>query len=119
MYSSAQSVTLFLGAVVIVTSVLRYNDTSYDVRLQYLAQAFEIALVGLVIAYTLLIAGNTGRDAEMHKYFLVLLCLGSWGLYVFQDSLNAGWNRVQNNVAYPIIQASMFSLPMVAYAFKA
>ena len=110
--------TLFLGAVIIVTSVLQYNDTAYDARLEYLAQAFEKALVGLVIAYTLLIAGNTGNDAEMHKYFLVFICLTSWVLFVFQDNLSANWQRVKTNVAEPIVTASLFSLPMVFFAFK-
>ena len=119
MSGASQSFTLFLGAVVIVTSVLRYNDTTYDARLQYLVRAFEVSLVGLLIAYTLICAGNTGRDAEMHKYFIVLLCLGFWGLAIFKDDLNAGWLRVNDNVGPGIIQASMFALPMVVYAFKA
>jgi hypothetical protein len=111
--------TLILGGTVIVTAVLQYNDTEYDQRLEYVVAGIQRGLGFLLAAYTLLIAGSTGPDAEMHKYFLVLLCLTSWGLVAFRDSTNTAWERVTTSVAIPIFEGSLFALPMVAYAFKA
>ena len=119
--SASQSLTLLLGALIIVTTILEYNATVYAVGLKSVVQEIEASLGFLLVAYTLVIAGETGRDAEMHKFFLVGLCLASWGLVAFnKDPENdTQWQNVTNRIARPIFNGSLFALPMVFYAFKA
>jgi len=117
MVAVAQSITLIFVGLVVLTTILEFNDTTYDAGVKRVVRGIEAGLGYFFVAYVILIGSHgKGREMEMYKYFIVLLSVASWVLLFLRNPEGTGdLDRVTAQVAQPIFEGSLFALPIVAF----
>jgi len=111
---SYQLMTLIFGAAIIVTAIVRYNDPSLENHLQQFITALALSLGFLFAGYAVILTSNGNSKAlNMYKWFIVIVTILAWLLVVWTGiSPGSGWKRVQDDVALPLAQGSLFALPV-------
>ena len=137
-----QVLTFLMGVIVVLVSILAYSDTSMGASWHRLIDLLTNGLAFFFIAYAIAVnAETTGSRTRgfgtrgMYTAFLVLTCLVSWALWIFNGNLenfegdafldsvpanvsgDSGWKRVSTQVARPLALGSLFVLPYIYSSF--
>jgi hypothetical protein len=119
-----QNLSLFFAALVLLTTVLRYNGTQYDLRLMNFVEntvepglAYLFAFIGFYLWYSVHQRLLNDADAQMFQRFAVGVSILAFVMTVFDSSsgLNfvTGWAAVSRHVASPVTASSFFVLPLI------
>ena len=123
---SFQILTIFFAGIVITTTILQYNNWTGQLNFSQFFEALAQSLGFLLAVYVYLVAvgkreiiANVGARAgnmqvNFYKLFALVLILLAW-ILVFVSNPTASWNRVQDNVAKPIANGSLFALPLIFF----
>lgn len=109
-----QIFTLLFGAAVIVLTILRYNNNNASAALQRVLDQTAAGL-GFAFAAYAIAAGkaNKGTERNMCKYFVLAVAAYAWILLsVTITDTATGWYRVQQNIAKPLFEGSLFAVPI-------
>ena len=139
-----QVLTFLMGVIVVLVSILAYSNTSMGASWHRLIDLLTNGLTFFFIAYAIAVnAETTGSRTRftgfgtrgMYTAFLVLTCLVSWALWIFNGSFqtsdgdafldsmpgnvsgDSGWKRVSTQVARPLALGSLFVLPYIYSSF--
>lgn len=132
-----QVLTFLFGITVIVTTILTYQATSYDGKLQNLVDILTNGLAFFFVAYSALVISDKKSESLMYKYLLIVVALTAWAVWIFagkrstidfaalvsggevnsavtvptDDGATGGWDAVAANIARPLALGSLFMWP--------
>jgi hypothetical protein len=121
-----QILTLALGAAIIVSVLVEYNDTDFNVHAKAGLKTLESALPFFLASYALIVSGAPNSEARMYKNIILLIVAVTW-VTVFYKELDpstgvvasgGGWEQVNGNVTYPLALGGLFALPVVLCGFR-
>ena len=121
--------TFLLGAIVIVCTILAYQNTGAPMQVRCLLDILQSGLGFYFVAYSVL-AVSTDTNLQMYRYFILFMSLLSWLIWILLGKLSVeatsavipgpienatlgGWDAVADKVARPLALGSMFALPYV------
>ena len=117
-----QNLSLFFAGLVLLTVLLRYNNTEYNEYLKNFVRgtiepglAFLFSFYGFYLWYCIHRGIILKKDASMYKTFGFAVGISAMiaTCWDFQSNVNTGWTAAAEHVARPVASASFFVLPLL------
>jgi hypothetical protein len=117
------NLSLFFAGLILLTALLRYNNTEYEERLMNLVAAtvepglaFFFVFYGFYLWYVINRGLITEKDARLYKSFAYVVAFFAvistlWDSQSFNSY--SGWSSSAHYVAAPIAASSMFVVPLL------
>jgi hypothetical protein len=110
-----QVLTLIFGALIILTVIVEYNSTTLEQHLQQFLDMIAGGLGFLFAVYALTAArADNSKASGMYRNFVYLVAILAIVLVCWTGT-SANWSNVQNNVAVPLAEGSLFALPIAFF----
>jgi len=121
--SPYQLMTLFFGGSVVIATILAYNGTTYDAKAKRVVDTLISGLGFFFASYALITSYSKDGYTVMYRNFILVLAVTSGVMTAV--NLNGSppisdtrWNAVTTRVAQPLLQASLFAVPLALFGFK-
>lgn len=120
-----QILSLVLGASIVISVLVEYNDSDLDGSAAAALQTLELGFPFLLAAYTLIVSGAPNAEARMYKNFIIGIIAVSW-FFVIKDQIDftgisttgGGWPQVNGKITYNLARGGLFALPIVLCGFR-